>query len=292
MQCGKQKNNGLIKLFKFCLVSLIVISGAFSAACQSKPKDAAAILAPCQQQLDKDDIQNVGECYQNALAANPKQTDEIEELFNHLFYKKCVEFKERKNYKQAIICFEGADALRPDGANAKFQLADSYFEFNETKTSNDFDMLDRAQQLVEAGLEVKPKDMRARFLLGNILERKGNLSEALKVYQELVSVDSKTDIFWLRMAVVQEKLGDLSAAITSCKQVLLFKPNSTLALYHLAKLSEKMGNKDQAIKNYEKLLEIENEYDDARERLNELKKSKKSKPSKEVTESVAFGPAH
>lgn len=292
MQCGKRKNNWSLKLFKFCLVALIVVSASFSAACQRKPKDAAAILAPCQQLLDKDDIQNVGECYQNAFAANPKQADEIEELFNQSFFKKCLEFKEKENYRQAIICFEGATALRPTSSNAQFQLADSYFEYNKTKRFDDFDLLDRAKQAVEAGLKLKPKDVRAQYLSGKILERKGDLRESLESYRKAVALDGKVDLFWLRMAAIQEKLGDLSAATTSYKQVFLFDPNNILALYYSAMLYEKIGDNKKAIENYEKLLKIKGKFDDARERLNELKKLKNSKPPKEVIQGIGIVKTH
>ncbi len=74
--------------------------------------------------------------------------------------------------------------------------------------------------------------------------------------------------------MIQEKLGDNQEAAASYRQVLLLNPNETLALYNLGKIYEKLGEVDKAILNYEKLLEIQDKFDDAQERLERLKKQR------------------
>lgn len=280
MQCGKRRNNYLPKLIKICFVFLILTNSAFSAACQSKPKGAASILLPCQELIDKDAIQAASKCYEEAISANPKQANEIEEVFSKSFFEKCLEFKEKKNYQQSIVCLEGLSVLTPDSANVQFQMADSYYEYNKTKTDDDFDLLERAEKAAKTGLKIKSEDAAAQFLLGEILAREGDLQGALKGYQQAVKLERKVDLYWIKMALAQEKVGDLPSAITSYYQVLQFDPNNILALYYSAVLYEKTGNLKKAIENYEKLLEIKGEFDDARERLENLKKPKNSKTPK------------
>lgn len=269
---------------------VILSGGAFSASCQSKPKDVTTILAPCQVLLDKDDVQAAGKCYETVLWSNPQQADEIEETFSKSFFKKCVKFNEEKNFEQAIICLEGLSVLAPGSANVQFQLADSYYKYNKTKAYDDSDLLERAENAVKTGLKIKPEDAAAYFLLGEILVRKGNLREAIRQYQQAVKFEEKEDLYWIEMAVAQEKVGDLSSAIISYNQVLSFDSNNILALYYSAVLYEKIGNVEKAIENYERLLKIKGDFDDARERLKNLKEPKKSKKPKGTIVGVPNSP--
>lgn len=290
MRCGRLSNNGLLKLIKFCFVFLVLVNGAFSVACQSKPRDAASILLPCQELISKDDIQAAGKCYEAALLSNPQQAGEIEEVFTKSFFEKCLEFKEKKNYQQAIICLEGLSVLAPDSANVQLQLASSYYQYHETRLYDDFELLGRAEAAIKRSLEINPEIAIAQLTYGEILRKKGNLGDALKAYQETVKLAPKDDFYWMQLALFQEKKGDSSSALISYHQVLLLDSKNTLAIYNSAKLYEKTGNRDKAIENYEKLLEIKDEYDDARERLENLKKQKNFKMPKGAIYGVPSSP--
>lgn len=282
MQCGNKQNHPaeIIRLF---LLFFICCSGAFSVACQSQPKDAAAALQPCQALIDKEDILAAGECYNSVLAANPQFGKEIEETFSKSFFAKCLELKDKENYKQAIVCLEGLSILAPDVANVQFHLAGSYYRYSRSFRYQDRDLLERAETAIKKSLEINPDKAITHEIYGEILESKGDLRGAIKVHQQALKIDPKEYRLWMNLALVQEKIGDLSSAIASYYQALLLDPKNSLALYNSALLYEKTGNADKAIENFEKLLVIETHFDDAEARLENLKKQKTAPPPKNGT---------
>lgn len=279
MQCGG--NNRLPKIFEIFLLFFITVCSGNLAACQSKLVDAVSILLPCQELIDKNDLIAAGKCYEGKLAANSEQSDQIEEIFSQSFFKKCVEFKEKENFGQAIVCFEGVSVIKPDSANTWFLLARSYYEYNKTKRADDLELLGRAEEAIKICLKINPTDADAHYTYGRILQQKSNWREAIAKYRQAIELQPKTFFYWIELAFAQEYLGETSSALISYYQALQLNPENESALYNSAKLYEKTGNKDQAIENYEKLLKIRAEYDDARERLEKLKE-KKAEPKQKT----------
>ena len=267
MRCGNNKPTvKILLLICLCLVN------SFSVACQSKPKNVAAVLQPCQELVDKEDFLAVGKCYNEQLAANPQFAVEMEATFFKSVFEKCIELKDKESYEKAIVCFEGASVLNSNSANTQFLLARSYYEYNKTKRRNDIEVLDRAENAIKSSLQIKPDDAEAYYVYGRIMAQKGETSEAIKKYQQATKLNPKEAFFWLKLALIQEEIGDTSSALTNYYQVLILDPKNTLALYNSANLYEKAGDVGQAIINFEKLLEIKKPYDDAEERLENLKK--------------------
>ncbi len=281
MRFGKIENNLLLKIFRFVFVILISANCTTFIACQSREQKVGSILKQCQQLLDRDELESAIKCYAEAAVKYPENDGEIIKAGNDAFFGKCVEYKNKEDVKNALRCFYAAVGLVPEKANVYFQLADSYFQYakqeQETNKFYDQDLLVRAEAAVKKGLEIAPEDAPAHALYGEILERKGDWQAAVREYKTTVKLKPETDFYWLFLAVAQEKAEKTQEAIESYKRVLTLNPNKTLALYYLGKLYEKTGNTDKAIENFEKLLKIDSEYDDARERLDELKKQKSFK---------------
>ena len=238
---------------------------------QTKEQKATAAMQKCQQLLDKDDVLAAGDCYGTAIIANPESATEISKTGEEAFYKKCVELHDKRNYKQAIICFDATTALKPEAANVYFLLADSYYQYNKISDNGTTDLLDRAEESVQKALQIRSQSAATHGLYGQILEAKNELRQAAEQYRQAIKLDSKTFDYWIMLAVTQEKLGDDSSAISSYYQVLQIDPNQSIALYNSAKLYEKAGDIDEAIAAYEKLLETRTNYDDAEQRLKLLK---------------------
>ena len=280
MRCGNNK-----QIVKFFLLLCLCLFSGFSVACQSKPKDVAAVLQPCQELVDKEDLLAVGKCYNEQFAANPQFAVEMEETFSKSFFKKCLELKEKENYEKAIVCLEGVSVLASDSANVQLHLADSYYKLSRSFQHQDRDLLDQAETAIKQSLEINPDKSITYETYGEILESRQKFQPALESYQKALELEPKKFRLWMNVALIQEKIGDLSSAIANYHQALMLEPKDTLAFYNSAKLYEKTGNIDQAIMNFEKLLEIKKPYDDAEERLENLKKQKsqpkgKTKPQK------------
>ncbi len=282
-----EKNNIVLKLL-FLLVVLVACQSFV--ACQTDKWKVATALKQCQDLLDKDDVQAAGECYGKAIFANPGSATEISKAGEDAVFKKCVELHDKKNYKQAITCFDAATALKPDNASVYFLLADSYYQYHRANNDGTTDLLDKAEEAIKQGLEVRSSSAVAHETYGLILDAKKEYQRAAEEYRQSIKLDSKTSDYWIRLALTQEKLNDLWGATTSYKQSLMIEPNSTLALYNSGFLYEKLGEIDKAISAYEKLLKIKISYDDAEERLKSLKKQREDEKLKNtMTKSKAAG---
>jgi Tfp pilus assembly protein PilF len=85
------------------LILSICFSFGLSVSCQTKPQTAEEIVNLCQAFLEKDDLQGANECVQKAMFANPQMAEEISRISTSAIFQKCHDFKNRKDYKQAII---------------------------------------------------------------------------------------------------------------------------------------------------------------------------------------------
>ena len=271
------------KLVNLCIIMLVFGSCLVSVACQTREQRAAAAINKCQVFLDQDKVDEAGSCFQQAIVSNPASAAEISKVGADAVFKKCLEFKDRKDFRNSIICLEGVAALQPDSANVNFQLADSYLQYFEAKYKNegtyDIDILHRSKDKVISGLLIKPNDPDAHALYGNILKYEHDKEYSIKEFQKAVSLSPKTVLFLIYLAIAQEEFNENEDAIESYKRVLEIEPKNTLALYSLGKMYEKIDKTDEAIKSYEKLLTIKTDYDDAQQRLDELKKRREDKKS-------------
>lgn len=223
-----EKNNIVLKSL---LLLLVVIACQSFVACQTKEQKVASALNQCQQLLDKDDVQAAGECYGKAIFANPDNATEISKTGEDAVFKKCIELHDRKNYKQAIICFDATTALKPDNASVYFLLADSYYQYHKASNDGTTDLLDYAEEAIKQGLEIRPDDAPAHGLYGSILDAKDKYQEAVKEYKKAVQLDSKTSVYRVKLGLTQEKLNDSTGAIESYKSALAVNPKDTTALY-------------------------------------------------------------
>lgn len=281
----KPENSLIVWSLKHAFVVLILCNLTGSIACQTKEKDVDSILQKCQQSLDKDNLAGASACYQKAIVSNPKNAAQISKAGGDAVFKKCLAFKEKKDFKNSIICFEGLTELIPDSANVHFLLADSYYEYDRDKNHRDFDLLNRAEEALKRGLEINPKDAPAHSLYGEILKEKGDLRGAIAEHRKAVEIEPETGVFWAKLGLVQEKVNDIKGAIESYNKALKFKPDDTLMLYFLGNLYEKIGDKDKAIEMLNKLFEINPDYDkEAKEKLKTLKQQRETKQQNQKLE--------
>ena len=264
---------------KLGLALLTLLCSQNFVACQTKEQKKVSALQKCQALLDKDEMSSVGDCYSEAILANPESGMEISKTGKTAVFKKCLEFKDKNDYKKAIPCFDSVTALEPENANVYFLLADSYYQYYKLSNDGQYDLLDGAEENLKKGLDINPDDAPAHGLYGQILEAEDDFNKSAEQYKQAVRLDRKTPVFWIKLALMQEKTDNISEAATSYRQVLLIDPKNTLALYNLGLVCEKLNKIDEAISAYEKLLQIRTEYDDTAERLEKLRKLRFGKKS-------------
>jgi tetratricopeptide (TPR) repeat protein len=260
---------------------------ALTAACQDKQKSVDSIVRECQVFLDGDNLEGASSCYRKALLANPQQAQEISKTASSAIFKKCVEFKNKKNYEKSIICFESVSELMPNSANVQFNLADSYYEYYEQRNYSDSEILNRAEEAVEKGLSIKNDDIAANSLYARILRESGKLKEALEQHKKLVKFDPKSSLFWTGLGLTQQKLNQNNEAVKSFEEALNLNPNNTETLFFLGVSYENISENKKAIDVFEKLLNIDPNYDEVEKRLKTLREKRELEKSKKAKSKIA-----
>ena len=264
-----------LRLLNLGLLFCLLGSCLMSAACQTKEQKVASILNKCQQLLDKDDLDAATKCYGAAVLANPESGGEISQAGKTAVFKKCLDYKHEKEFEKSIICLEGVAALQPDSANVNFQLADSYLQYYLQKIRinkyADKDFLDKADTLVKRSIEVDSDKGVFHETYGKILKEKSDLQRSLEEYQKATQLEPNDSLYWIDLALIQEKLGKNEEALNSYKQALIVEPNDTDALYFLGVLYEKMGRLGEAIEIIERQNKIEPPNEETLQRLRGLK---------------------
>lgn len=272
------ENNMLKKMKLLFLTALIVCSCVFCISCQTKQEIFTVTLTQCQKLLDKDDIINAKDCYAKVVADNPDNNAEILQVRINSFYDKCVELLEReRKYVKAATCFEELSVLLPKKQDVYTYLAEAYYKQNEIQ--NKEDLIAQAEDAIKKAIRLDDKSAIAHSTYAKILERKGDVQNALIQYNMAVNLEPKDTLYLIKLALFQDKIGDLSSALESYQRALEIDPNDTVTLHFLSVLYEKMGKIDEAIETIEKRIKIEPAEQETLERLKRLKRqqNKKSK---------------
>lgn len=294
MRFGKPQNNRLFNVFKFVLTVFIFCNCAALAACQTKEEKTATALQKCQKSLDRDDLLAAFKCYAETAAANPEADGLITRTIEETVFKKCLEYRD-KDLKNALICFEGVAGISPRKANAHFLLADSYLQYAGRERGQigyhvDFETLNRAEEAIKKGLTIAPEDAAAHSVYGEILKEKGEWKKALDEYREAARLAPKEGVFWVKLAMIQEKLDYNDIAVSSFQQALKLNSNDATALYFLGKLYEKTGRLDEAIETIERRVKSEPASGETLQKLKELKERRELNHKKSKSESIQTSP--
>ncbi len=148
---------------------------------------------------------------------------------------------------EAIIQYQKAIRLRPDYADAHYNLGTVLGKKGQ---------IDEAISQLQEAVHLKPDYAEAHNNLGVALGKKGQIDEAISQYQEAIRLkpDYADAHYNLQNALVKKDQTD--EAIAQFQKVLEFQPNNAPAQINLANLLSRMGRLDEAILHYRRALEI------------------------------------
>ena len=104
--------------------------------------------------------------------------------------------------------------------------------------------------------QINPKDARAIFLKGNILEKQGNWYQAKDMYRQAAKLEHNNPLgqFYLGRALLQSN--ELEDAEKSFQMAVILKPNLLEARKCLAWVYERLGKPEEALKEYNLLIKL------------------------------------
>ena len=197
-------------------------------------------------------------------------------------------YKETGQLEMAVSCFEKATEIKPDFADAHFNLGLSLQELNQleaavksyevtlaihsnyTKAHNNLGIIYKelgqmgaAVKSYEQAIDAQPDYAEAHNNLGVILQELGQLDEAAKCYEKAIAISPEYAEVHNNLGNTLNELGQTNDAIKSYKKTLSIAPDFIDAYNNLGNILQEQGLLDEAIKCYEKAIAISPEYAEA-----------------------------
>ncbi|MGH9343416.1 MAG: tetratricopeptide repeat protein [Terriglobia bacterium] len=157
-----------------------------------------------------------------------------------------------KLYPDAIQYFQLALAADPGSDDAKYDLADAYFETRDYA---------RALQWVQRISPQGQKDPSTLALLGDAEARVGDLSGAEQALRKAIQISPDDDRHYLSLALVEILSGDLTAARQTLADGKARIPDSGRIVWGMGVLSVMEGNNAQAESEFEQALDLMPEWE-------------------------------
>ncbi|GEM_PF-2788594 len=111
----------------------------------------------------------------------------------------------------------------------------------------------------EARVKADPNDAESRFILGSIYEESENLSQAEKMYREVISMNSEHSVAHFSLAKVLGKVDKLEEALAACKEAVRINAEEPEFYLLLAAIYDGMENLEEAVDACEKALQLDPE---------------------------------
>lgn len=242
------------------LIFTVLFGSQTFVACQVKRESASENIERCQQLLDKDDFIAANRCFGKAIAMHPKDASRISETSRNSLYDKCEEFLlKKKDYEQAIVCFEGLSILAPDVSIVFINLADAYYRDYLYAAVKDPLSLENGERAAKRAIELRPESALAHSTYGLILFLKRDLQGAVRAQREAVKLEPNDSLYRVTLGIVLDEANDPVAALESYQTALKLEPNNVGTFDVLSGFYKKYGRLDEAIATLEKLAKLKPE---------------------------------
>jgi len=125
----------------------------------------------------------------------------------------------------------------------------------------------------EADLKA-PKDAETLFKMGYVLAQQNRDDEALERYNEALELDPDNTSIHQAMASLYRKMGEYASARNHLNASLLLDEKNPITFYNYGNLLVDMKHPDEAKEMYKRALEIDGDFQEAKEELAKLEGEK------------------
>ena len=185
-----------------------------------------------------------------------------------LRYKEAEMYRDSGRMRKALEVFQEACQMKAPSSMSpeqdRLQLSFIYQRIGGINT--DLTQFDAAIGAYKKALEISPKNADARMALGDLYLRRGQATEALAEFTNLVSAVPDKAAPLHRFAEAQLKLGNFSEAATAAAKALKIDPQERKAHYVMGLALTRMGRTDEGQKE---LAEYSKQEAQAQAELNE-----------------------
>ena len=245
---------------------------------EASPDDKEAKNGLLALQQDKDqlspskaEIQSVFALYSNGQMQ--EALDAVETLIKGypkeplLYNINGVCYKEIGQLEEAFKSFQKAVALKPDYAEAQYNLGVTIHELGQ---------VDSAIKCYERALAIQHAYPNAHNNLGQILLESGQPDAAMSHFEWAVAYQPEFSEAHNNLGSSLLELRQVNTAVTHYEKAIAIKPDYQLAYNNLGIAYQRLGEIDKAFKSFERALAIKSNYAKAHHNLSSLKKYTKS----------------
>ena len=155
-----------------------------------------------------------------------------------------------------------ADTFSPFSPEALVEKADIAYEEEDYQ---------KALALLNEANAKDPNNEDILAKIAYILRKSGDKTEALKYYKDALSLDKKNEFIHNAMASIYRENKEFTSAKIHLKASLDIDDENPITYYNYGNLLVDMQHEEEAISMYEKALEINSDFNEAKEELKKLK---------------------
>ncbi len=165
------------------------------------------------------------------------------------------------NYQEPEEEEKTADTFSPFSSEDLVEKADDAFQEGDNQKA--LALLHEANAKDENNEEIL-------FKIAYILQRSGDNTEALKYYKEALSLDKKNEMIHNAMASLYRANGEFTSAKIHLKASLDIDDENPITYYNYGNLCVEIGNTEEAVEMYERAIELNPDFEEAKEELEKL----------------------
>lgn len=156
---------------------------------------------------------------------------------------------------------KSAETFSPFDSEALIEKADDAFE--------DGDMKKALALLIESNVK-EPQNTDVLFKIGYILQQLGDNDEALNYYKEAIELNNNNEFIHNSMASIYRANGEFISAKMHLNESINIDDNNAITYYNYGNVLVDMEKQDEAKEMYKRALEVNPDFDEAKEELEKL----------------------
>jgi tetratricopeptide (TPR) repeat protein len=163
-------------------------------------------------------------------------------------------YKATGELEMAVTCFERAVTIKPDFADAHYNLGLTLQELNQ---------LEAAVSSYQVTLALQNSYFKAHNNLGIIYKELGQMEDAVKSYDEAIGLQPGFAEAHNNLGTTLQEMGQMDEAVKSYEKALVIKPDYFEVHNNLGNILNFLGQTNEAINSYKQALVINSDYADA-----------------------------
>jgi Tfp pilus assembly protein PilF len=167
-------------------------------------------------------------------------------------------------YKQAIKYQELALQTYPIYADAYNNMGSCYKKLGD---------LDKAIEMYDKASDANPKYSESRFNAGLVYMEREELEPAIEKFRDAIAINPRYFKAKMNLSFALFRSGKTSEAIDEMKELVAMNPDNAQHHYNLGLMLTQVRKNDEAIKQFEIAVELDGDYQEAKDALRKMKEA-------------------